>query len=142
MIKKYKEIFKLTIKAGQASPTPPIGPMLGQRGINMMEFSKEFNNKTKHLKEEAPIPVNIIVNKNRSFQIDIKTPTSVYFFKKLSNINKGSSNTKHSTVSNINIKSIYEIAKILNNNLNENQIKSKCKILIASAKSMGININK
>lgn len=142
MIKKYKERFKITINANKASPTPPIGPMFGQRGINIMEFSKEFNNNTKDIKEEVPIPVQVILNKNRSISIDIKKPNSIYFLKKISNVAKGSSQAKHLIVSNIKIKYIYEVAKLLNNNINEEELKKQCKTLIASANSLGMNIIK
>lgn len=142
MIKKYKEIFKITINANKASPTPPIGPMFGQRGINIMEFSKEFNNNTKDIKEEIPIPVQVILNKNRSISIDIKKPNSIYFLKKISNITKGSSQAKHLVISNIKIKYIYEIARLLNSHMNEEELKKQCKILIASANSLGIKIIK
>jgi large subunit ribosomal protein L11 len=136
MIKKYKEIFKLTINAGQANASPPIGPMLGQRGINIMEFSKEFNNNTKNLKEETLIPVNIILNKNRSFNLNINKPISSYFFKKITNITKGSTQAKHNIINTIKIQDIYEIAQLLK--YEELPLKSVCKILIASANSMGI----
>lgn len=140
MIKKYKEIFKITINAGQANASPPIGPMLGQRGINIMEFSKEFNNITKHYKEETLIPVNIILNKNRSFNLKINKPITSFFFKKITNISKGSSQAKHNIISYIKIQDIYEIVKLLNNN--DLQFKNICKTMISSANSLGIKIIK
>lgn len=143
MIKRYKEVFKVTINANKTSPTPPIGPMFGQRGINIMDFSKEFNNNTKEFKDEMPIPVEITLNKNRSILINIKKPKTSYIIKKLCNILKGSSQAKHSIISNIKIQHIYEIVKMLNkNNLTENEFKNECKVLMASAKSMGIEITK
>jgi len=113
--------------------------MLGQRGINIMEFSKEFNNNTKHYKEETLIPVNIILNKNRSFNLKINKPITSYFLKKITNIKKGSSQAKHNTIANIKIQDIYEIASLLNKN-NKLQLKNICKTLIASANSLGIKI--
>lgn len=142
MIKKYKEIFKVTINANKASPTPPIGPMFGQRGINIMDFSKEFNNNTKEFKEEIPIPVQITLNKNRSILIDIKKPKINYFIKKICNISKGSGQAKRNIISNIKIQYIYEIIKILNKNnqLTDKEMYNECKNMIASINSMGIKI--
>lgn len=140
MIKKYKEIFNITIKAGNANTMPPIGPMFGQRGLNIMEFSKEFNNKTKHIKEQFLVPAQIIVNKNRTINLNIKNPTIFSILKILLNIQKGSSNPKHSNISSIKIQYLYEIIKTIYKTENPVILKKYLKIWIASAKSIGINI--
>jgi len=142
MIKKYKEKFNITINAGQASPTPPIGPMLGQRGINIMEFSKEFNNITKNIKEDIKIPVSITLNKNRTFALNTRLPVSSHILKKIVNISKGSSNTKHNMIAKIKIQDIYETVTKLNPKMNELEIYDLCKKYISSASSIGIAITK
>lgn len=141
MIRKFKENFRLTIKANNASPTPPIGPMLGQRGINIIEFSKDFNNKTKEFKDSIPIPIDIIVQRNKSVSIKLQKPINTYFLKKCLNIEKGSNQPKHSIISNIKLTTIYEIININYPNLSENLKIKKCKSLISTAKSIGIIVN-
>lgn len=138
MIKRYKESFNLTIKARQANASPPIGPMLGQRGINIMEFSKEFNSLTKLYHDHLPIPVSIILNKNRTFNLKIKKPLSTFILKSLAHIEKGSSQSKDKVVGSINIRHLYEFINIMTRT-NQQQY---CKLLIATAKSIGITINK
>jgi large subunit ribosomal protein L11 len=138
MIKQYKEQFKLTIQAGQANASPPIGPMLGQRGINIMEFSKEFNSLTKHFKDNIPIPVFITFNKNRSLSLNIQTPLSSFILKSLAYIQKGSPHAKNQIIGSLNIKHLYEFINLIT----KSHHKKYCKIFIATAKSMGLNIIK
>nr|YP_009118103.1 ribosomal protein L11 [Malawimonas californiana]AJF22873.1 ribosomal protein L11 [Malawimonas californiana] len=140
MIKSFKEKFKLTILANNASPTPPVGPMLGQRGLNIMEFSKNFNNQTKDIKDEVPIPIDVTVQKNKTFSIKLKKPVNSFFLKRGSNIESGSSEPKNSIVSTMKVGMLYEIINTNNPNLDENDKINKCKSLIATAKSMGIEI--
>lgn len=141
MIKQYKEIFQITINSNKANPTPPIGPMLGQRGINIMEFNKDFNNKTKNLKDDIPISVNVTVQKNKSFLITLKKSINTYHLKQLLNITKGSNQPKHSIVANLKIKVLYELINLRFPELSLTDKIKKCKSLISTAKSIGININ-
>lgn len=138
MIKQFKEIFKITINSNQASATPPIGPMLGQRGINIIEFSKNFNNQTKEYKDGIPITTQIILNKNKTIKINLQKPTNSYLLKNILNIEKGSKETKHLIISSINISIIYEIVNFYYSNWSINNKINKCKSLISTAKSMGI----
>lgn len=142
MIKQYKEIFKITINSNKANPTPPIGPMLGQRGINIMEFNKDFNNKTKNLKDDIPISSKIIVQKNKSFNIILQKSINTYHFKQLLNLTKGSNQAKHSIVANLKIKILYELINLRFPELSLIEKINKCKSLISTAKSIGIKIIK
>ena len=138
MIKQFKEIFRITINSNKASPTPPIGPMLGQRGINIMEFSKDFNNKTKNFKDEIPIPINITVQKNKSFSIALQKSNSIYHLKQMSNIDRGSGQAKHEIISNVKITMLYEFVNLNYPNLSVPEKIKKCKSLISTGKSIGI----
>lgn len=112
MAKKIQSYIKLQVSAGMATPSPPIGPALGQKGVNIMEFCKLFNEKTTNLEKGMPIPVIVTVYSDRSFTFIIKTPPASVLLKKFSGIKSGSGKTKTETVGNISRLQIKEIAKI------------------------------
>lgn len=136
--KKVKAIVKLQIPAGQATPAPPVGPALGQHGVNIMEFCKQFNNLTKG--KEGTIPVVLTVYEDRSFTFIIKTPPTSELIKKAVKIVKGSSSTKRENVGKITRKQIEEIAKIKLPDLNTKDLQKAIKIIEGTCKSMGVEI--
>ena len=139
MAKKLVAILKLALPAGKATPAPPVGPALGQHGLNIMAFCTEYNNRTKG--QDTIVPVEISVFEDRSFSFILKTsPTSV-LLKKALNISTGSSNPNTLKVSTITAKQIEEIAQIKLPDLNTKSLKSACKIVEGTAKNMGITIS-
>ena len=141
MAKKVVGIIKLHVPAGKANPSPPIGPALGQRGLNIMEFCKAFNAQTQNLEPGMPIPVVITAYGDRSFSFVTKSPPSSYFLKKAAGIEKGSQTTgKGSTVGRVTIAQIREIAEQKMEDLNAKDIDGACRMLIGSARSMGLDI--
>ncbi|CEI58714.1 50S ribosomal protein L11 [Candidatus Portiera aleyrodidarum] len=138
--KKIINIVKLQVEAGKANPSPPIGPILGQQGINIMEFCKSFNLETKNIEKGMPIPVIISIYSDRSFTFIIKNPPVSSLLKKIIGINKGSNENKKKKVGIITKKQIKEIAKIKKKDMNIIEIKSAIKSIIGTAKSMGIDI--
>ena len=139
MAKKVQEILKLQIPAGKANPSPPVGPALGQRGINIMEFCKAFNEKTKDMMGFT-IPVEITVYSDRSFTFVTKQPPATDFLKKAAGITKGSSNPLKDKVGKITKAQLREIAEKKLPDLNTDDIEVAMKIIAGSAKSMGIEI--
>ncbi len=137
---KIKSYIKLQVLSGMANPSPPVGPILGQRGLNIMNFCNEFNKKTAHLEKGIPIPVIIKVFDNRNFTFIIKNPPVSYFIKKYLSIKKGSNKPGNNIIGYINKKDIKEIAKIKILDTNSCNINSVIKSIIGTAKSMGINI--
>ena len=141
-MKKRKEIsgyVKLQIKGGQANPSPPIGPALGQRGINIMEFCKSFNEKTKNFKGK-PVPVVITVYKDKKFDFVIKSPPASYFIKEAAKLKGGSQEPGRVIVGSITKKQAEEIAKKKMDDLNAFDLKEATKIICGSARSMGIEV--
>ena len=136
--KKVKAVIKLQIPAGQATPAPPVGPALGQHGVNIMEFCKAFNADTKG--KEGTLPVILTVYEDRSFVYKIKTPLTSELIKKAVNIVKGSGVPNREKVGRITKKQIEEIAKIKLPDLNTDDIEKAIKIVEGCAKSMGIEI--
>ena len=131
--------IKLQIPAGQANPAPPVGPALGQHGVNIMEFCKAFNEKT--AKEQGMIiPVIVTVYKDRSFSFITKTPPAVVLIKKALNLEKGSSEPNREKVGELSRKQIEEIAKIKLKDLNARTLERAVKIIEGTAKNMGIKI--
>ncbi|PIU28536.1 MAG: 50S ribosomal protein L11 [Candidatus Hydromicrobium americanum] len=131
--------IKLQIPAGQANPAPPVGPALGQHGVNIMEFCKAFNEKT--AKEQGMIiPVILTVYKDRSFSFITKTPPAVVLIKKALNLEKGSSEPNREKVGELSRKQIEEIAKIKLKDLNARTLERAVKIIEGTAKNMGIKI--
>jgi large subunit ribosomal protein L11 len=146
MIKKPTSTIRLTLLANKAAPSPLLGQALGQYGINIMEFCKNFNNQTKNLKEQLYVPTLIFLYNRDNYEIIIKTPSTSYLLKQIAKITKGSSITKKETKNQgfIYLKEIYHIAilKKCDKGLNNLNIKSLCKSIIGSAKSMGLEILK
>ena len=141
MAKKVVGIIKLHVPAGKANPSPPIGPALGQRGLNIMEFCKAFNAATQNLEPGMPIPVEITAYGDRSFTFVTKSPPNSYFLKKAAGIEKGSQTTgKGSTVGRVTIAQIREIAEQKMEDLNAKDIDGACRMLIGSARSMGLDV--
>ena len=141
MAKKIVGIIKLHVPAGKANPSPPIGPALGQRGLNIMEFCKAFNAATQNLDPGMPIPVVITAFGDRSFTFVTKSPPNSYFLKKAAGIEKGSQTTgKGSTVGRVTMAQIREIAEQKMQDLNAKDIDGACRMLIGSARSMGLDV--
>ena len=141
MAKKIVGIIKLHVPAGKANPSPPIGPALGQRGLNIMEFCKAFNAATQNLEPGMPIPVVITAFGDRSFTFVTKSPPNSYFLKKAAGIEKGSQTTgKGSTVGRVTMAQIREIAEQKMQDLNAKDIAGACRMLIGSARSMGLDV--
>ena len=141
MAKKVVGIIKLHVPAGKANPSPPIGPALGQRGLNIMEFCKAFNAATQNLEPGMPIPVVITAFGDRSFTFVTKSPPNSYFLKKAAGIEKGSQTTgKGSTVGRVTMAQIHEIAEQKMQDLNAKDIDGACRMLIGSARSMGLDV--
>tara|TARA_B100001057_G_C22199879_1_gene700379 strand:- start:5 stop:424 length:420 start_codon:yes stop_codon:yes gene_type:complete len=137
-MKKVSGSLKLLCEAGKASPAPPIGPALGQKGVNIMEFCKAFNAESQKL--EGTLPVVVTVYEDRSFSFVIKTPPVSYLIKKAANIEKGSKTTPIVKVGKISKNQVEEIAKTKMVDLNANDIPSAMKIVEGTAKSMGVEV--
>jgi len=137
--KKVKAVVKLQIPAGQATPAPPVGPALGQHGVNIMEFCKSFNADSKG-KEGNTLPVILTVYEDRSFKYIIKTPLTSELIKKAINIVKGSGVPNREKVGSITRKQVEEIAKIKIADLNTRDIKKVTKIIEGTARSMGVEV--
>jgi large subunit ribosomal protein L11 len=141
MAKKIVGYVKLQVPAGKANPSPPIGPALGQRGLNIMMFCKEFNARTANMEPGMPIPVVITAFGDRSFTFVTKTPPNTYFIKKAAGITKGSQTPgKGGTVGKITIEQIREIAEKKMPDLNAKDMEGACAMLIGSARSMGLQV--
>ena len=137
--KEVNGYVKLQIKGGQASPAPPVGPALGQRGINIMEFCKAFNEKTKSFMGK-PVPVIITVYKDKKFDFIIKSPPASHFIKEAAKLKSGSNEPGIQIVASITKKQAEEIAKKKMADLNTNDLEQAVKIISGSARSMGIEI--
>ena len=131
--------IKLQIPAGQATPSPPVGPALGQHGVNIMEFCKAFNAKTKG-QEGSIIPVVIEVYKDRSFSFITKSPPASALLKQAAGIAKGSSNPSKEFVGTVTSEQILEIAKVKMEDLNAEDVEAAASIIKGSAKSMGLEV--
>jgi len=139
-MKKVKAIIKLQCKAGQANPAPPVGPALGQYGLNIMEFCQRFNEITKNEPPDTIIPVEISVFEDRTFEFRLKTPPASYLLKKAAKIEKGSQTPPKTKVGKVTEEQIKEIAKLKMNDLNAKDLESAVKIIEGTAKSMGLEI--
>ncbi len=141
MAKKIEGYLKLQVPAGSATPSPPIGPALGQRGINIMEFCKAFNAATGEMEKGAPIPVDITIYADKSFSYVMKTPPASYFLKKAAKIQKGSGEVGRSApIGKVTKDQVREIAEAKMADLNANDIDQAMKIIAGSARSMGIEV--
>ena len=140
MAKKIEGYIKLNIPAGGANPSPPVGPALGQRGVNIMEFCKAFNASTESLEKNMPIPVVITVFSDKSFTFITKTPPVSYFLKKAIGKEKGSSEPGRDIAGSIKIEQIKEIAENKMNDLNASSIDGAMEMVKGSARSMGLEV--
>ena len=140
MAKEILEYIKLQIPAGGANPSPPVGPALGQRGLNIMDFCKAFNEKTKNIEKNAPVPVVITAYKDKTFDFVTKLPTVSYYLKKAAKIEKGNSTPGRSVEGRITIKQIEEIAKQKMQDLNAIDIEGAINMVKGSAVSMGMEV--
>jgi large subunit ribosomal protein L11 len=140
MAKKLIGSMKLQVKAGQANPSPPVGPALGQRGINIMEFCKAFNAKTADMEPGAPCPTVITYYQDKSFTMEIKTPPASYYLKKAAKLKSGAKLPSRETVGTVTQKQLREIAEAKMKDLNANSVEAAMKIIMGSARSMGIEV--
>ena len=139
MAKEISGFIKLQIKGGQANPAPPVGPALGQRGVNIMEFCKAFNDKTKSMAGK-PVPVEITVYKDKKFDFKIKSPPASFYIKEAVKLKGGSKEPGRNIVASISKKQLESIAKEKMNDINAYDIEEAIKIIAGSARSMGIEV--
>ncbi|MEF3193234.1 MAG: 50S ribosomal protein L11 [Halothiobacillaceae bacterium] len=140
MAKKVQAYIKLQVKAGQANPSPPIGPALGQHGVNIMAFCKEFNAATQGMEPGLPLPVVITVYNDKSFTFITKTPPATVLIKKAVGIQSGSSNPNTKKVGTITRAQLEEIARIKMPDLTAKDMDAAVRTIAGSAKSMGLNV--
>ena len=140
MAKKLRGTLKLQVPAGQANPSPPVGPALGQRGINIMEFCKAFNAKTADMDPGAPCPTVISYYQDKSFTMEIKTPPASYFLKKAAKLQSGSKRPGRDTAGSVSVAQVREIAEAKMKDLNANSVEAAMQIILGSARSMGIEV--
>ena len=140
MAKKIAGTMKLQVPAGKANPSPPVGPALGQRGINIMEFCKAFNAKTQEMEPGAPCPTIITYYVDKSFTMDIKTPPASYLLKKAAKLKSGATNPSRDIVGSVTAKQLREIAEVKMKDLSANDVEAAMLIIAGSARSMGIEV--
>ncbi|MGB0084475.1 MAG: 50S ribosomal protein L11 [Rhodomicrobiaceae bacterium] len=140
MAKKIAGSLKLQVPAGQANPSPPIGPALGQRGINIMEFCKAVNAATKEFEPGSPVPVVVTYYQDKSFAFQVKTPPASYLLKKAAKINQGSKEPGRTSAGSVTQDQVREIAQIKLKDLNANDVEQAMKIIAGSARSMGLAV--
>ena len=141
MAKKIVGYIKLQIPAGKANPSPPVGPALGQRGLNIMSFVKEFNALTAQMEPGMPIPVVITAFADRTFSFITKTPPNTYFLKKAASVDKGSQTPgRGANVGKVTMDQLREIAAVKMKDLNANDVEAACRMLAGSARSMGLQV--
>jgi large subunit ribosomal protein L11 len=140
MAKKITGYIKLQVPAGKANPSPPIGPALGQRGVNIMEFCKAFNAKTTEMERDMPIPTIITVYADRSFSFEIKTPPATFLIKKAAGLKSGSKEPGKVSAGSIKRSALSEIAQTKMADLNAHDIEAATKIIEGSARAMGLQV--
>lgn len=140
MAKKFSAYIKLQVKAGQANPSPPVGPALGQHGLNIMEFCKAFNAQTQHLEPGMPTPIVITVYSDRSFTFIIKTPPASILLKKAIGVEKGSKTPHTHKIGKVTRAQLEEIAGVKNPDLTANDLDAAVRTIAGSARSMGIEV--
>lgn len=140
MAKKIDGYINLQVPAGQANPSPPIGPALGQRGVNIMEFCKSFNAKTKEIEQGTPIPVKITVFSDRSFTFEMRTPPASFFLKKAASINSGSKAPGRDVAGSVTMEQCRDIAKTKLKDLNTDDVEQAARTIAGSARSMGLKV--
>ncbi len=138
MAKKVVGYIKLQVPAGNANPSPPVGPALGQHGVNIMEFCKAFNAKTQETEKNLPIPVEITVYADRSFEFITKTPPAAVLLRKLTGISKGSGEPNRNKVGTVTRAQLEEIAQMKMPDLNANDLDAAVRIIAGTAVSMGL----
>jgi len=140
MAKKLVGSMKLQVPAGQANPSPPVGPALGQRGINIMEFCKAFNARTQDMEPGAPCPTVITYYQDKSFTMEIKTPPASYYLKKAAKLKSGANAPGKQTVGTVTVAQVREIAEAKMKDLSATDVEQAMKIILGSARSMGIEV--
>ena len=140
MAKKITGYVKLQVPAGSANPSPPIGPALGQRGLNIMEFCKAFNAKTQDQEKGMPIPVTITVFSDKSFTFEMKTPPASYFLKKAAKLEGGSKTPGRDFAGSVTMDQVRMIAETKMKDLNANDVAAAMQMIMGSARSMGIEV--
>jgi large subunit ribosomal protein L11 len=140
MAKKIVGYIKLQVPAGKANPSPPIGPALGQRGLNIMEFCKAFNAKTQDQEKGMPIPVTITVFSDKSFAFEMKTPPASYFLKKAAKLESGSKAPGRDVAGSVSRDQVRKIAEAKMKDLNANDVEMAMRLIEGSARSMGIEV--
>ncbi len=140
MAKKITGYVKLQVPAGSANPSPPIGPALGQRGLNIMEFCKAFNAKTQDAEKGMPIPVTITVFSDKSFTFEMKTPPASYFLKKAAKLDGGSKAPGRAFAGSVTTEQVRTIAETKMKDLNANDVEAAMQMIMGSARSMGIEV--
>ena len=140
MAKKITGYLKLQVAAGSATPSPPIGPALGQRGLNIMEFCKAFNAQTQDIEKGAPCPVVITYFSDKSFTFQIKTAPVSFFLKKAAGLKSGSKTPGRGTVGKVNKAQVREIATAKMKDLNANDVEAAMRMVEGSARSMGLEV--
>lgn len=140
MAKKIENYIKLQVPAGEANPSPPVGPALGQHGLNIMEFCKAFNAQTQEMEKGMPVPVVIAVYSDKSFTFEMKTPPASILLKKAAGISKGSGVPNANKVGTVTRAQLEEIAQTKMKDLNANDMDAAVKIIAGSARSMGLDV--
>jgi len=140
MAKKVTGTLKLQVPAGAANPSPPIGPALGQRGLNIMGFCKDFNAATQELEKGSPIPVVITIYADKSFTFELKTPPVTHFLKKAAKVDKGAQAPGRNKIARVSRKQVREIAEAKMKDLNAGSIEAAMRIVEGSARSMGLEV--
>ena len=138
--KEIEAYIKLQIPAGEANPSPPVGPALGQHGLNIQEFCKSFNGKTEKIEKGMKVPVIISVYSDKSFDFIIKTTPAAILLRKAAGIEKGSGTPNSVKVGSVTLQQVEEIAKVKMEDLNANTLDAAVKIISGSARSMGITV--
>jgi len=140
MAKKVQAYIKLQVKAGQANPSPPVGPALGQHGVNIMEFCKAFNAQTQGIEAGSPVPVIITVYSDRSFTFVMKTPPASFLLKKAAGVNAGSARPNTQKVGKVSRDQLEEIAKIKQPDLTAADMEAAIRTVAGSARAMGLDV--
>ena len=140
MAKKVQAMVKLQIPAGKATPAPPVGTALGPQGVNIMEFCKAFNAKSKDLEQGAPIPVKITVYSDRSFTFEMRLPPASYLLKKAAKLKQGSKTPGRESAGTITMSAVREVAKLKMKDLNTEDLEAATRTMAGSARSMGLQV--
>jgi len=140
MAKRIDGYLKLQVPAGKANPSPPIGPALGQRGLNIMEFCKAFNAKSGDMEQGAPVPVTITIYQDKSFTFEMSTPPASHFLKKAAKLPKGSQAPGRDVAGSVTKAQLKEIAEAKMVDLNTSDVEQAMKIIAGTARSMGLEV--